>query len=382
MFKLTIGAGGSVSDAFKEVAETKGGDFQSGILGSNPRVFIPFHDWTIALDTYLVSSGNSSQEYTRVYAAFENPKDIAFDVRPAPRFLKKFFHLFKSPVVMEIASEYGRDQEVGGHDPVQIRRIFSDPIVQAAVEGYDKNTITIERGAKLYDLSKEQRRSGVDTLLFEFQYCEKHAPTLVQVVGVIETLLLALHQETHSGQNALAPHQRPLLDAVLAALDDRLGWVSQRTERTPDGATIALFSPVGGIESSAQLMVSAPAVPFYEVELVLNARLAGAPTATLHTPDSLIDKMANFRDLKVGDVVIDDRFLIDAPKDALPFLQAMIPALSPLAAFGLDHLSITLTASGLEVSAKGCDQTEVAQLAEHLVALWRRTLEWGLTVGG
>lgn len=378
MFKLTIGAGGSTSDAFKEVAQTKGGAFQSGLLGSQPKALISFHDWTLVLDTDLVSNGNSSSEYTRVYAAFENPREIEFDVLPAPRYLKKFFHFFNSPVVVEIGSIVGRAQEVRGPNAAQIKRIFQDPKVQEAVEGYDKNRITVERGAKFYDVPRERRRVGVDTLLFEFQYLEKHVPTLLQVVGVIETLLLAIDQESRGEATPLAPHQRPLLDAVLARLDERLGWTSQRTERTPEGATTFLFSPVSGVDCTAELRVSAPAVPFFESDLHLQAQIVGGPPATLQTPESLIDKMANFRDLKLGDDEADDRFLIDAPKEALPFLQALVPALSPLAKDALRSLSIALTPSALEVSAKGCDQAATAEVAERLVGLWRRVLEQGL----
>ena len=65
-------------DAWKQLANEIGAKFVSGGFMRSSSVLISFQQWTIMLDTYSVSSGDSSTNYTRLSARTQDMHGFQF----------------------------------------------------------------------------------------------------------------------------------------------------------------------------------------------------------------------------------------------------------------------------------------------------------------
>ena len=60
--------------------ETFGGELVEGSWGQGPIMLLPYKNWQIIMDYFVVSTGQSAITYTRVRTAFKNNSDFEFKV--------------------------------------------------------------------------------------------------------------------------------------------------------------------------------------------------------------------------------------------------------------------------------------------------------------
>ena len=84
--------------------EVFGGKFIEGTWGQGPYLELPYKNWHIILDYFVVSTGKSSITYTRVRTVFKNPS--AFELK-----------ISKEGVFSKIGKKLGgQDLEIGDHE--------------------------------------------------------------------------------------------------------------------------------------------------------------------------------------------------------------------------------------------------------------------------
>lgn len=67
-------------EAWEGLARERGGELVPGRRGKGPRVRFPGEPWDLTLDTFTVSTGNSSATYTRVFALVQSRDDFHFRI--------------------------------------------------------------------------------------------------------------------------------------------------------------------------------------------------------------------------------------------------------------------------------------------------------------
>jgi len=68
-------------EAYRQVATLLGGELHEGKRASGDRVLVEHGPWHVWLDTYTVSTGQTSVTYTRVRAHFRGRRDLRVTVR-------------------------------------------------------------------------------------------------------------------------------------------------------------------------------------------------------------------------------------------------------------------------------------------------------------
>jgi hypothetical protein len=72
--------GPSKEEVWRQLSEEIGADFVQGGLWKGSKVQVHVRPWTITLDTYTASSGDSSTTYTRKRAPYVNPEGFRFTI--------------------------------------------------------------------------------------------------------------------------------------------------------------------------------------------------------------------------------------------------------------------------------------------------------------
>ncbi len=72
--------GPSSKDVWREFASEIEGEFIEGGIFKAPRIESNFENWTIVIDSYSQSSGNSSQTYTRLRAPYKEKTSLDFKI--------------------------------------------------------------------------------------------------------------------------------------------------------------------------------------------------------------------------------------------------------------------------------------------------------------
>lgn len=92
--------GPSKEEIWGQIATEIGGEFIDGGFWKRDKLNFQHKEWTIVLDTYSRSHGNSSTTYTRIRAPFVNKDNLYFDIYRKSVFsdLGKFFGMQDIPI--------------------------------------------------------------------------------------------------------------------------------------------------------------------------------------------------------------------------------------------------------------------------------------------
>ena len=134
--------GGSSKEIWREFALEIEGEFIEGGIFKAPRIESNFENWTIIIDTYTQSSGNSSQTYTRLRAPYK--EKISLD-----------FKIYKSGIFSGLGKTLGmQDIKTGDKD-------FDENFI---VKGSDDSKIReLLQGEKLRELISRDNKIRIET---------------------------------------------------------------------------------------------------------------------------------------------------------------------------------------------------------------------------
>jgi hypothetical protein len=154
--------GPSQKEIWRQLSEEIHAKFVDGGFWKADRVEASHGQWTVTLDTYVVSTGKVTIVYTRMRAPYVNPDGFRFRVYRRGIF-SDLGKLLGGQDVEIGHPEFDRDFIIKGTDEGKLRQLFSNPRIRALIEGQKGIDLSVKDdegwfGAKFPD--------GVDELGF------------------------------------------------------------------------------------------------------------------------------------------------------------------------------------------------------------------------
>jgi len=147
-------------DAWKQLANEIGAKFVSGGFMRSSSVLISFQQWTIMLDTYSVSSGDSSTNYTRLSARTQDMQGFQFFLL-RKNVISKIDHALGAKEIVTGDAEFDRSFAVRGNDDAKERDLFTHPricqlyLAERTLTGsLRKNILSLEIMGDIKDVSR------------------------------------------------------------------------------------------------------------------------------------------------------------------------------------------------------------------------------------
>jgi len=135
--------GPSIKEVWKQVSEEINANYIEGSVLKSPRIEYQHNNWTIYFDTYTVSTGKSSINYTRMRAPFVNQKKLLFKI-----YRKGVFSNIGKALGMqdiEIGYDYfDNDYIIKGNDEVLLRRLFQNHSIRDLIEKQSRILLEIK----------------------------------------------------------------------------------------------------------------------------------------------------------------------------------------------------------------------------------------------
>ena len=113
----------SKEEIWRQFADQLGGDFEEGGWKKRVAVRAWHHDWEVVMDKYVVSTGKTTQIYTRIRAPYVNRDDFTFRIYRRHLFsgLGKAFGMQDIEVGYP---EFDRDFIIQGNDERKLKMMF------------------------------------------------------------------------------------------------------------------------------------------------------------------------------------------------------------------------------------------------------------------
>jgi hypothetical protein len=154
--------GPSRDDVWRALAEEIGARFDKGSFWRGAKVVADVPPWQVVLDTYTVSSGDSSVTYTRMRAPYVNADGSRFTV-----YRKSIFTaLGKMLGMQDVEVGYPRfddDFVIQGNDERKLRQLFSNERLRALIEAQPSIRFTVKDDEGFF---RQVFPAGVDKLEF------------------------------------------------------------------------------------------------------------------------------------------------------------------------------------------------------------------------
>lgn len=137
--------GPSKREIWKQLSEKIDGEFVEGGWFKQDAVVVKHKEWTIILDTYIVSTGKSSITYTRIRAPYINKDGFRFTIYRRTFFseIGKFFGMED----VEIGTDEGFDYDfiIKGNDHYKLWKFFSNERIRYLMKQQPQIKITVQR---------------------------------------------------------------------------------------------------------------------------------------------------------------------------------------------------------------------------------------------
>jgi hypothetical protein len=178
--------GPSKEDIWRQLSDQIGGDFvQTGFL-KTPKVEVHHKEWTITLDTFTESTGETSQTYTRMRAPYVNKDGFRFTI-----YRKGFFSEFGKLLGMqdiEIGEpEFDAAFIIKGNDVTMVRNLFSNRTIRHLIDQQPKIYFTVKDDDGGWFRSRFPE--GVDELYFRVPGVIKDMERLKSLYGLFAEVL-------------------------------------------------------------------------------------------------------------------------------------------------------------------------------------------------
>jgi len=130
-------------NAWKQLATDVGGEFISGGAFRASKVQAHIKQWTLTLDTYTLSAGDSTTTFTRLRSGLQNKVGLQFK-------------LFREGLVGKLDKALGgQDIEIGvpdfddafviqGSDPARMQALLTDVKIRQLIQGQRSITLTLK----------------------------------------------------------------------------------------------------------------------------------------------------------------------------------------------------------------------------------------------
>ena len=184
--------GPSREEVWRQLSSELRGEFHEGGLFTSSAVQARADDWSITLDIYTQSTGNSHQTYTRIRAPFFNPESFRFEIYRAGLFSELGKALGTQDIEVGHA-RFDRDFVIKGNAPRRVRRLFDNEKIRHLIDAQPRIRLSV-KGHEGW-LSKFP--AGVDELHFLAVGTIKD---LAQLRKLFDLFAEVLQQVCHEGR--------------------------------------------------------------------------------------------------------------------------------------------------------------------------------------
>lgn len=344
--------GESQKTAWTRLAAELGATFELGGFFGVRAVRAHLGGYHLVLDTFQVSSNNSSQTYTRLRAQFVNPSKLRFRVFRASYFSGLATALGRQDIEIGVAG-FDDDFVIQGSDEAKVRALLSDAGLRGLIAAQPRISVRIEDDEGLFGPSYGE---AADVLTFTESGVIRDVPRLRGLFSLFAALLQALQ---HGSQSLLGVPPADMPAVFLRALDTVAESLGGDAERVKDTIEARIPNPVG-ITESARCVVGLPSLPALTSSFTFQAPLPpGADAFTVDKRGALA-----LGALKTGDEVIDDALAIRGSGANRPALLRSLRAMAAVAP------SVRVYGAGVTVTAEAMTADRAPSLLGAALDLW------------
>jgi hypothetical protein len=150
-------------EVWKQLCTEIGAEFVQGGFWDQNKVQVHVKDWTVTLDTFVMSTGKSSMPFTRMRAPYVNNDGFRFKVYRSGVFTE----LGKILGMQDIEvghSEFDREFVIKANDPVKVHLLFGNPEIRRLLEEQPSISLEVKDAGGWFGTSFPE---GVDELYFQ-----------------------------------------------------------------------------------------------------------------------------------------------------------------------------------------------------------------------
>ena len=158
--------GPSRAEIWRQLCTETGADYVQGGFWKGDKVQAAHEEWTITLDTYAVSTGETTMVFTRLRAPYINPDHFRFTIYRRGLFsdIAKWLGMQDIEVGHE---EFDRDFIIKGTEEGKLRALFENPRLRDLIAAQPQIHLTVKDdegcwGADFPADTDELRRSDID----------------------------------------------------------------------------------------------------------------------------------------------------------------------------------------------------------------------------
>ena len=278
--------GPSRKEIWQQLSGEVGGRFHEGGLFTESAVQARAGDWIITLDTYTVSTGKSSQTFTRLRAPYFNPEGFRFEIYRA----SLFSGLGQALGMQDIEVGHPRFDEnfvIKGNAPGRVRRFFDNEKIRRLIAAQPKIRLSV----KAHEGWLSKFPAGVDELHFQSAGVIKDLPQLRTLFDLFAEVLQQVCHEGEAYEDDVRLHIRRIYAPGGEIKDKFVLWEGDEPRRDAAAALGRLGNP-GAIPALASVL--------RDEDAVLRAR-AIASLAEIGHPDAIGPLIPLLGDTQVAD---------------------------------------------------------------------------------
>ena len=155
--------GPSKDEVWKQLCAKIDGNFVDGGFWKNSKVEARVKEWTVTLDTFVVSTGKSHIPFTRMRAPFVNADGFHFKV-----YRENIFSGIGRMLGMQDIevghSEFDRAFIIKGNDPIKVQMLFGNAEIRRLLEAQPSVGLMVKDDEGWFGRSFPE---GVDELYFQ-----------------------------------------------------------------------------------------------------------------------------------------------------------------------------------------------------------------------
>jgi len=184
--------GPSQEEVWRQLCREIGAEFLPGSMWQPHRVQARVADWIVTLDTFTVSTGKTSQTYTRLRAPYVNQEGFRFKVYRSGLFTE-LAKLLGTPDIEVGDPQLDRDFVIQGNDPERVRALFTQPWIAPLLHAQPALYVEVRDDEGWFGAQFPQ---GVDELYFQVHGVIKDVELLR---GLYQLFSGVLHYLSHTG---------------------------------------------------------------------------------------------------------------------------------------------------------------------------------------
>jgi hypothetical protein len=155
--------GPNKEEIWQQLCREIGAEFVAGGFWKGSKAQARVGPWTITLDTFTVSNGESSQTYTRMRAPFVNPDGLRFTIY-RQGFFSELGKLFGMQDIEIGDHEFDEAFIIQGNDEFKVRYLFADARLRSLALAQPRLRLTVKDDEGWF---RTQFPEGVDELYFQ-----------------------------------------------------------------------------------------------------------------------------------------------------------------------------------------------------------------------